>query len=114
MAITAGSAWCFGGEKQDAALDNTQTAFVLQQLGAVVALRASLKREADRGSLARIYISFEGHNGIETVQFERLDITSSLHGRLIEALGEVAEQLAEDLKNRGGMTIDLSHVIERS
>jgi hypothetical protein len=94
-------------------LDSYQTALALQELGAVVALRASLKRDADRGSLTRIWVSFEGREGTQTVLFERLDITSSLQGRLVEALGQVAQQLAEDLKSRGGITIDLSSVIDK-
>lgn len=94
-------------------MDSYQTALALQELGAVVALRASLKRDADRGSLTRIWVSFEGREGTQTVLFERLDITSSLQGRLVEALGQVAQQLAEDLKSRGGITIDLSSVIDK-
>ncbi len=94
-------------------MDSYQTALALQELGAVVALRASLKRDADRGSLARIWVSFEGRDGTQTVLFERLDITSSLNGRLVEALGQVAQQLAEDLKSRGGITVDLSSVIDK-
>jgi len=95
-------------------LDSYRTAFVLQELGSILALRASLKREADRGSLERIWVSFEGREGAKTAVFERLDITPTLHGRIIEALGQVAHQLAEDLKNRSNISIDLSTLIDKS
>jgi hypothetical protein len=98
----------------DIRLDSYKTAFVLQELGSILALRASIKREADRGSLERIWISYEGREGSRTVLFERLDITPTLQGRLIEALGQVAQQLAEDLKTRSSISIDLTHVIDKS
>jgi len=102
------------GFRQDEALDNYQTAFALQELGSVLALRALIKREGDRGTLERFWISFEGREGTKTVVFERLDLTRTLHGRVVEALGQVAQQLAEDLENRGGISIDLSHLLEKN
>jgi hypothetical protein len=95
-------------------LDSYKAALVFQELGSILALRASIKREADRGTLERIWISFEGSEGTKTVLFERLDLTPTLQGRVVEALGQVAQQLAEDLKNRSSISIDLSKLVDKS
>jgi len=94
-------------------LDSYQTAFLFQELGSVLALRAAIKREADRGTLQRLWISLEGRDGTNSVLFERLDITHTLHGRIVEALGQVAQQLAEDLNNRGNISVDLSSLLDK-
>jgi len=95
-------------------LDSYQRAFVFQELGSVLALRAAIRREADHGTLQRMWISLEGRDGTNTVVFERLDITHTLHGRVVEALGQVAEQLAEDLRSRGNISVDLSSLLDKA